>query len=299
MSRRKRVMPAWSRTRRRRDRRAVSPIIAVIFLLGMTIVAGTLLWSFRVPLPASSVTIWYETLGSATMQPYEDGSDCKTAGMGANATETCDTLPAIDIVVTSSQPAGLSLSSLQLYFMCEGTVYLSGSLASMEIVPGSTGTIGGGPGTGVPQLGTCGSYVPPSAAFNRFMYFQQLTPGDNYLEPGDQFIISAQGFSPPYCAFAPSTLDTCWITAAENTVVQANSKLFPSWCPVPQYDKNSNPATNGSYGLIGCDDDYHGVPTPDCYVTVGACELDVAYLGQPPALALRLSMVGLFAPSPT
>ena len=277
----------------------MAPIIAVVFLVGMTIVAGTILWSFRVPLPATTVNVYYDTYGSATMQTYGDGSDCKNVGAGPTQTQTCELLPAIDIVVTGSSPAGLALSQLQLYFQCDGTVYLSGSLAAMEIVPGSTTTIGGGPGSGVPELGTCGSYTPPAAAFNRFMFFQQLNPGAQFLEPGDQFVIAAQSFSPPSCAFAPSTLNICWISAAQNTAVQAESKLFPSTCPSPSYAQMANPATNGSYGLNGCDDDYHGVPTASCYTVVGACEIDVAYLGQPASLALRLSMVDLFGSSPS
>ena len=261
----------------------------------MTIVAGLSLWSFRVKTPSTSVQIWYETVSPTTMEPWADGSDCKNVGSGTNQTQTCEPLPAIDIVVTGFQPSHLPIASLQLYFLCQGTVYLSGTLDEMAIVPGSTQTIGGG-GVGIPTLGTCGNYTPPAAAFNRFMYFQQLTAGDPNLAAGDQFVISAQGYSPPYCPFAPSTLNTCWLTSADNSAVQANSKLWPSYCPSPGYAKGANPATNGSYGLVQCDDDYHGVPTSSCYTVAGACEVDVAYTAQPASLALRLPLLNLFPP---
>lgn len=271
----------------------MTPVIATVFLVGMTIVAGTVLWGFRVQVPSSPVQIWYQTSSPVSTPTYGDGSDCKNVGSGASQTQVCETLPAIDIVVTRFEPSSLALASLQFYFMCEGTVYLSGTLAAMEWVPGTPATVGGG--NGIPALGTCGSYVPPSASFNRFMFFQQLNAGDPYLEAGDQFVIQAQGFSPPACPFAPSTTNICWLTAAENTVVKA-STAWPSTCPSPQYANQANPATNGSYGLNGCDDDYHGVPTSDCYTTAGACSIVVAQIAPPSSVALRVSMQNLFSP---
>ncbi|HZY93144.1 MAG TPA: archaellin/type IV pilin N-terminal domain-containing protein [Thermoplasmata archaeon] len=280
-------------------RRGASPIIATLFLIGITITAGVTLWSFRVQLPSSTIHIWYQTVSPNTMHPYGDGSDCIDVGSGANKTQICQSLPGIDIVVTNFEPSHLPLASLQFYFLCDGTVYLSGSLSEMAWVPGDPRTIGAGNGT-TPTLGNCGTYTPPSAAFNRFMYFQQLTPSDPNLEAGDQLVISAQSFAPPYCAFAPSTLNVCWVTAAENAAIQADSKLklpVTSYCPVPAYAPGANPAANGSYGLNQCDDDYHGVPTSSCYTVPGACEIDVAYTVNPPSLALRISMLNLFTPA--
>lgn len=289
-----RTRSAW----RRGGRRGVSPIIAVVFLVGMTIAAGTILWTFRIQLPSVPVQIWYQAISPFPTQAYADGSDCKNVGSGATATQICQPLNAVDIVVTHFQPSSMPLASLQLYFLCQGSVYLSGSVASLEWVPGSQGTIGGGPGSGVPSLGTCGNYTPPSAAFNRFMLFVQATPGDPDLEPGDQFEIFAQGFSPPYCPFAPSTSNICWLSSAEKALVQTNSSGFPSYCPSPQYAGGDNPATNGSYGLNGCDDDYHGVPTPLCYTVVGACTFDLVDNAQQSSLALSVSMFNLYTPNP-
>lgn len=283
--------------RTRSGRRAASPIIAAVFLVGMTIVAGTVLWSFRLNLPSAPVQIWYQAVSPSPTQAYADGSDCKNVGPPMNQTQVWEPLTGIDIVVTHFQPSAMPLASLQLYFLCQGTVYLSGTVASLAWVPGNTGIIGGGPGSGVPALGMCGDYTPPSAAFNRFMFFEQVTPGDSNLQAGDQFVIFAQGFSPPYCAFAPSTSNICWLTASQEAVVQA-STAFPSSCPNPAYAAGDHPAANGSYGLNACDDDYHGVPTPQCYTVAGACTLDVVDLGQQSSLALSVSMVNLFAPNP-
>ncbi|HEV2167178.1 MAG TPA: archaellin/type IV pilin N-terminal domain-containing protein [Thermoplasmata archaeon] len=279
-----------------RRRRAVSPIIATILLVGITIIAGISLWTLRFRFPTSNPQISFYVSGSGVMETFGDGSDCKTVGSGPSATQTCEVLPAIDVVVTSFSPSTLPVAKLQLYFHCEGTIYLTGTLASMEWVPGSTGTVGG-PGNGVPGLGTCGSYTPPQAGFNRFMYYQQVTPGDANLEAGDQFVISAQSFSPPYCAFAPSTSNICWVTSAQNSLIQANSKLFPSTCPSPGYVMGGNPAMNGSYGLNQCDDDYHGVPSSSCYTVSGNCEMDIIAVGPPPALALSLPFVNLYSPA--
>lgn len=279
----------------RRSKRAAAPIIAVVFMVGMTIVAGAVLWTFHVQLPAARVQILYSTVSPFATQAYGDGSDCTNVGAGANQTQICEPLAALDIVVSSFQPAGMPISSLQLYFQCEGTFYLSASVASLEWIPGSTGTVGGGAGT--PALGTCGSYSPPSASWNRFMYFDQLIPGSTNLHVGDQFIIFDQGFTPASCAFAPSTQNVCWLSSAQNDLVKASTS-FPSTCPSPQYAGGANPATNGSYGLNGCDDDYHGVPTPLCYTVVGACTLDVVDQAQQGSLALSLSMFDLVSPNP-
>lgn len=283
--------------RRRRSRVGATPIIATVFLVAMTLTAGAVLWSFHLQLPSSQAQIWYTTVSPFPTEAYADGSDCMNEGTGANQTQVCEPLSAVDVVVTNFQPAGIPLASLQFYFQCDGTDYLSGSVASIEWVPGNTGTIGGGPGSGVPSLGTCGSYVPPSAAFNRFGYFDQLTPGNPNLQVGDQFIIFAEGFAPPSCPFAPSTLNLCWLSSAQNAVVKAATS-FPSSCPAPSYAAGDSPATNGSYALNGCDDDYHGVPTPDCYTVVGACSLNLVDQAQQGQLALGLSMLNLFSPNP-
>jgi flagellin-like protein len=164
----------------RAGRRGVSNVIAVVMLVLITIVAGVFLWSYRLPTPAPPTALYYSVYGTASEPAWGDGSDCANG-----SPQVCKTLPADYIVFTSHSPEYLRLTSLEFVLMCNGTSYLSATLAGMEWVPGTSGT----PGPTAPQLGHCGSYTPPKAAFNRLAYFQQATPGDLSLANGDAVVV--------------------------------------------------------------------------------------------------------------
>jgi len=154
----------------------------------MTVVLTGVLASFlRLPPLAKPSALFYVIQGGVTEPAWGDGSDCQNV----NGAQHCLTLPAFELILTSQSPVGISLSSLTFYLLCNGTVYLQAPLAAMEWVPGSTGILGGG----VPQLGHCGSYVPPAAAFNRLAFFQQLSPGDPTLVSGDSIVIYTHTFT--------------------------------------------------------------------------------------------------------
>ncbi len=200
------------RRRRRLGIRGIAPIIATVFLVAMTVAVGAILYLLRPPLPPVPSTIDYQVITGSSIEAWGDGSDCKTV----NSTQSCLPLPAIQIVLTDHSPQTIFLSTLTFYLMCNGTVYLQASLPAMEVVPGSTASI---PST-APQLGYCGSYVPPKAAFNRLAFFDQLAPGSTTLQAGDTLVLYAHTFEPPNC-------------------------------PSPTYK-------NGV--LVSCDDDFHGAP---------------------------------------
>ena len=178
-------------------------------MLALTVVCGTLLWTFRPAVPAGPAGIWYQVVGNQSEPAWGDGSDCTNV----NGTQQCHTLPAFDVLFTQQTSGGLSLNLLHLDFLCNGTEYLSASLASIEWVPGTPST----PGGSAPQLGHCGTYTPPSAAFNRFAYFQQLAPGAPNLQPGDEIVVYAHTFTtfndddfhgaPPWCYSVPGACD--------------------------------------------------------------------------------------------
>jgi flagellin-like protein len=182
------------------SRRAVSSIIATVFLVAMTVTAGAVLAAFRPPLHSAPSQINYIANGDATTETWGDGSDCKNV----NTNQTCFSLPAIDVVLTQFSPSVISISDLYFYFFCNGTVYLGGPLAAMEWVPGSTAMVS----PDAPQLGSCGTFVPPKAAFNRMVFFEQQIPGDFYLQPGDRIVLTAHTFEPPNCP-APGPMGQC------------------------------------------------------------------------------------------
>ena len=167
--------------------RGVTPIIATIFMLGMTVASGAVLWAFSPRLPSTPTSFEYEAVGGVSVPAWGDGSDCKNV----NGSQQCLTLPAILIVITSFSPSFIRLADLTFYLICNGTIYLQASFPAMEWVPGSPGT----PSGSAPQLGHCGTYTPPKAAFNRLGFFQQLVPGAAQLQPGDTLVVIAHTFT--------------------------------------------------------------------------------------------------------
>ena len=217
----------------------------MVFLVAITVVAATLLFELRPALPPVPVRISYIANTGGTQPTWGDGSDCSVV----NGVESCWTLPVIEITITQEDPAAILISSLTFALVCNGTSYLSAPLGSLEWVP----TVTGEPPAKAPLLSHCGTYTPPKAAFNRLVFFYQLTPGSDVLHSGDTIVIFAHSFEPPNC-------------------------------PNPKYAKNGS--------LIACDDDFHGAP-PWCYTTAGACSVEIFYTGQNTYLAMDIPLEGL------
>lgn len=154
-------------------------------LVAITVVTVTILFSFRPSLPNSPISFQLFASESGDQPAWGDGSDCKNV----NGVQTCLTLPTI--VIDFLNPPAVQTSQVLMVFDCNGSVYLSATLADMAWVPGSTSTVGG---TG-PQLSHCGTYTPPKAAWNRFAFFDQLDPGSTVLHPGDTLVVYAHTFS--------------------------------------------------------------------------------------------------------
>ncbi len=211
--------------RRRGNSRAVIPIIANVLLVEMVVAAGSILFAFRPALPPQPSAIYYQAETGPGEPTWGDGSDCKTV----NGVQSCAVLPSLDIILTASSPPNVLVSSLYFYLFCNGTVYLSGTLSQITWTPGAAQPAAPltspapplPPGASTPQLGHCGTYTPPAAAFNRLVYFHQLVPGAATVQTGDMIVLYTHTFEPPNC-------------------------------PNPQYK-------NGV--LVACDDDFHGAPT--------------------------------------
>jgi flagellin-like protein len=163
------------------SRRGISGVISTILLVAITVVAATVLYEVKIRTPPLPTTIDFFLQGGLSYPVYGDGSDC-TGGMGA---QTCETMAALFIIITGTSPTGLLLSSLFFTLTCNGTPYLTSSFTDMEWIPGASGA----PGPNAPQLGHCGSYTPPKAAFNRLAFFEQLEPGSLVLQPGDKVVV--------------------------------------------------------------------------------------------------------------
>lgn len=173
--------------RSRRPRRGVSTIIATVLLVGITLTAGLLLWKFRPNVPSPSPSFSFQAVGNVPEPTWGDPTDCSPA---STPPQECQSLPATFIIVTSHFPSVIPVADLSFTFVCNGTVYLTAKLQAMEWVPGTTGA----PSGSAPQLGSCGSYVPPRAAFNRLAFFDQTTPGALNLANGDALVIYQRTF---------------------------------------------------------------------------------------------------------
>jgi len=160
--------------------------IAVTLLLAMTVAIGAVLWSFRPPLPPSPVVVQYVALGDQSEPTWGDPTDCTNTTIYA----VCDTIPAFFVVFTSHSPTNIPLVDLSVDMRCNGTSLVNGTLAKMEVVPGT----GASPSSNSPKLGNCGTWKPSTVGntatyFNRLMYFQQVTPGELTLQNGDQLVV--------------------------------------------------------------------------------------------------------------
>lgn len=165
-------------------------------------------------------------------------------------------------IVASHSPDAISLAEVELTFICNGTVFVQGTLASMTWYPGSST----GPAPDAPHLETCGTYVPSgsfSTYYNRFGLFTPLTNTSSIVENGDTFVMYVHTSSP----FDPDL-----------------------------EGGNVNPVTGKDCGPGPDCDDYHGAP-PWCFTTPVSlntgCTIDLSYLGTPSVLFFSLPLYNL------
>lgn len=175
----------WHRRRRARFR-AVSPILATVLLIGITLAAGVILWSFRVQTPVPGIHVEYIAEGDQSEPAWGDPTDCTNQTIYAH----CDNLPAFFLIFTSHTPSAIPLVDLNFRMVCNGTNLVNGSFAQMEVVPGS----GSNPVNSSPTLGKCNTWKPStngaqSTFFNRLAYFQQIDAPSTVLHDGDIFVV--------------------------------------------------------------------------------------------------------------
>ncbi|HKV90513.1 MAG TPA: type IV pilin N-terminal domain-containing protein, partial [Thermoplasmata archaeon] len=130
--------------------RAVASVIAVVLLVAITVVLVGVLATLRFNLPTQAPQVWYAAQGNESEEAWGDPTDCTNTSIHA----ACDPLPAVFVSVTAYTPSYISLTQLQLVFICNGTELMNGSLKALEVVPGS----GANPGAGSPVLKSCGTW---------------------------------------------------------------------------------------------------------------------------------------------
>ena len=159
-------------------------------------------------------------------------------------------------IISSHSPSSISLANVGLIFICNGTVFVNGSLASMTWYPGSST----GPAPNAPHLGKCGTFIPSgsySTLYNRFGIFVPLSQNTPELQDGDTFVMYVHTSSP--------------------------------------FDPDTNGGNNNCGPGPDCDD-YHGAPpwcfTVPVTATTG-CTIDFYYSGNPNALLFSVPLYNI------
>jgi flagellin-like protein len=269
---------------RHRGRRAVSPIIATIFLLGMTIASGVIIWTYSIKPAPPAPTVYFQTQGGLTYPVWGDPTDCRPVephnvnyylgnGSGDPRWSTymndwwtdCENsnvgvynmMNVSEISVTAvTQP--IRLADVQFEFVCHNTtptvlntVLVGGSLQAMSWFPGSSQSLP----SNAPTLGACGTFnvsqAYPTQAngvyYNRLGFYDPLKLNATLLEPGDAFVLYVH---------------------TANSVSEAPS-------PIERQNTWNQPDV----------DDYHGAPTW-CFSVVGACTIYLVDTGVHPSSVL-------------
>ena len=252
----------------RRGRRAVSPIIGTILLLGITIVAGVLLWSFRIYTPPSAPQVTFLIRSGGSNPVWGDPTD------ESGSSGTYSLMNTTQIIIATHTPQNIPLDQIIITFICDNsssggptTTLLTGTLANMTWIPGVSGGSSGTAPVGAPTLGYCatlkiGGYGggSVSTAYNRLCIFEPLNSTQTtLLENGDTFLL--------YIHKGGYPLD---------------------------YSRDCEPGYSGTPCFDG--DDYHGAP-PWCFTTYGACTIYLSYIGYPSTLLATIPVYSLAPPT--
>lgn len=309
-------MSRYRRWRRGR-RRGVSEIIGAILLVALTIVAGVILWTFRINTPPAPPTVSFVIRSGGSNPVWGDPTDCQPQGDTLSmypiwntakldswesawdqqcentVTGNFSELNSTEFIISAFSPSTIQLSDIELTFICNNatdlggtTVLLNGSLASMTWFPG----VSSQPAADAPYLGSCGQFNAASKTaangiyYNRLGLFVPLDQGVSTLQNGDTFILYIHNGGYPIDFECPVNV----------------------WAHDPDYFDGENStngcqtrsATNGSeiptYQLDY--DDYHGAP-PWCFQSVNACTIYLTYTGYPSTLLAKIPVYSLAPPS--
>ena len=290
------------RSWRRPRLRGVSEIVGTILLLGLTIAAGVILWSFRIDPAQSPPQVSFSIRSGGANPVWGDPTDCQPWGtwhyplrssqwgtwetewlnqcypynIYTNApqlpTGNFSLLNTSQLIVSGVSATNIPLADINFEFVCHNstatggtTILVQGSLAAMSWFPGqSIAPSVSNP----PTLGYCGNFDASNFGGGAF--------GTLYNRLG---------------IFVPISGNSSTLQAGDTFILYIHNGGWPIdyECADP-YLYGCGPSIPSSDA-----DDYHGAP-PWCFTSETACSIELSYTGNPATLLASIPVYSLAPP---
>jgi hypothetical protein len=298
-------------------------------LVALTLVAGTILWTFHIYTPPSPPTISFVIHTGGSNPAWGDPTDCQPQGYNLNFYRVNQTTGALrtwvgnysdqatahtwygqcgdskwgsvsgnfsllntsEFVITAHSPGTILLSQIDFTFICNNASNRGGTTI---LVNGSLSSMTWFPGSGTlapgaPYLGYCGNFDAGSSTAANGIYYNRLGLFQQ-LNTGDDALQNGDTFI-LYIHNGGWPLDFMCVANAAGIVFDGQNP--PSWNGCLALDHSGNPEP-----LVTMDyDDYHGAP-PWCFTSMNACTIELRYMGYPSTVLAKIPVFEL-APTST
>jgi len=318
---------------RRASRRGISEIIGAILLIALTIVAGVILWGFRINTPPAPPTVSFVIRSGGTNPVWGDPTDCQPWGYNLSiypmttaeaqtwvgapndpptdhtwfgqcgdgndgaVTGNYSALNTSEFIISAHSPASIPLSDIELTFVCNNASNKGGTTI---LVNGSLSSMTWYPGVSqapsgyAPYLGKCGNFEAGSTTAANGIYFNRL----------GLFVPLSEGVTQLENGDA-------FILYIHNGGYPLDFECVANLGGVEFDDENSSNGCRDCQSGTGyptdhpCDpiaapqldyDDYHGAP-PWCFESESACTIYLTYTGYPSTLLATIPVYSLAPPT--
>lgn len=299
-----------------------------MLLVALTLIAGVILWTFRIYTPPAPPTITFLVHTGGSNPAWGDPTDCQPQGYnlsfyheglttqqlktwvgnesdGGNdhtwfgqcgdgdsgaVTGNYSAMNTSEFVITSHSPGTILLSQVDFTFVCNNASNAGGTTI---LVNGSLASMTWFPGSGTlapnaPYLGYCGTFDAGSSVSANGIYYNRLGLFVQ-LVPGDDALQDGDTFI-LYIHNGGWPLDFECVANAAGIIFDGQTSGKWQGCSAV---KDGNPEPLVTLDL----DDYHGAP-PWCFTSMNACTIYLTYTGYPSALLAKIPVFSL-APQST
>jgi flagellin-like protein len=307
---------------RRARRRGVSEVIGAVFLIALTVVAGAILWSFRIYTPPSPPSITFVVRSGGANPVWGDPTDCQPQGYnlsyfypspisntkilkwlgssndGPNkdtwwgqcengVTGNFSALNSTEFIIDSHSSSSILLTQIEFTFVCNNASNLGGTTI---LVQGSLASMTWFPGLSTepapdaPYLGYCGNFNAASRLAANGIYYNRL----GIFEPLNQGVTTLENGDTFILYIHNGGYPLDFECVANAAGVMFSGENATNGCMVNSHG-NPVPVPQLDY------DDYHGAP-PWCFLSQTACTIYLTYTGYPSTVLATIPVFSL-APS--